>query len=148
MKYSHKFSDAIHIMAYLEWQKGGDLSSKAIAGSVEANPSVVRKLMSDLRKAGLIQSRQGVSGAFLTREPQDISLLDIYEAVDMDHNLLHIDTKTNPKCVVGANIQETLNQAYRRIQKKATDEMARISLQDILDGIIARHNAKKTERTN
>ena len=60
MKYSHKFSDAIHILVYLAIYKDGDLSSKAIAASVEANASVIRNLMSDVRKAGLIEIRQGV----------------------------------------------------------------------------------------
>lgn len=142
MKYSHKFSDAIHILAYLEIYKDGDLSSKAIAASVEANASVIRNLMSDLRKAGLIESRQGVSGATLTKAPSDINLLDVYDAINMDHDLLHIDPKTNPKCVVGGNIQDTLNEAYRQIQSKATDEMRQISLQYIIDGITTRQAAK------
>lgn len=142
MKYSHKFSDAIHILAYLAIYKDGDLSSKAIAASVEANASVIRNLMSDLRKAGLIESRQGVSGATLTKAPSDISLLDVYDAINMDHNLLHIDPKTNPKCVVGGNIQDTLNETYRQIQSKATDEMRQISLQDVIDGITTREAAK------
>lgn len=142
MKYSHKYSDAIHILAYLDIYKDGDLSSKAIASSVEANASVIRNLMGDLRKAGLIESRQGVTGATLAKAPKDISLLDIYNAVNMDHDLLHIDPKTNPKCVVGGNIQDTLNKTYREIEEKATDEMEQISLQDIIDDISVRQAAK------
>lgn len=142
MKYSHKFSDAIHILAYLVIYKDGDLSSKAISSSVEANASVIRSLMSNLKKAGLIQSRQGISGATLTRDPKDISLLDIYEAIDMDHQLLHIDPKTNPHCIVGGNIQVVLNKTYHQIQDKALDEMRQTSLQDVLDDIIVNQNAK------
>lgn len=145
MKYSHRFSDAIHILAYLHFFQDGDLSSKAIASSVEANASVVRKLMSDLRKAGLIKSRQGVSGAYLTRQPSKISLLDIFDAVDMDHQLLHIDPKTNPKCVVGGHIQQTLNKTYARIQDRAADEMKQISLQDILDDIESQQRQEQQE---
>lgn len=142
MKYSHKLSDAIHILAYLEIYKDGDLSSKAIANSVEANPSVVRSIMSDLRKAGLISSRQGVAGAALAKPTDQINLLEVYQAINTDHHLLHIDTKTNPQCIVGGNIQETLNQFYQQIQDKAADEMKEITLQNVIDDIMARHSAK------
>ncbi|KRM03188.1 hypothetical protein FC60_GL001272 [Limosilactobacillus gastricus DSM 16045] len=50
MKFSYKFSDAIHLLAYLDIYQNGDLSSRRIADSIEANPSVVRNLMRDLKK--------------------------------------------------------------------------------------------------
>ena len=58
MKYSTKYSDAIHILAYIEMLKGTDLSSDRIAQSVETNPAYVRRIMSDLRTAGLIESQR------------------------------------------------------------------------------------------
>ncbi len=60
MKYSYKLSDAVHLLSYLHVYQNGDLSSKAIADSIESNPSVVRQLMSDLRTAGLIVTRKGL----------------------------------------------------------------------------------------
>lgn len=143
MKYSHKFSDAIHIMAFLDIYKDGDTSSRMIASSIESNPSVVRDLMSSLSKAGFITSRQGVAGASLAKSPKDISLLDIYKAIDIDHRLLHVDPKTNPKCIVGSHIQDTLNEIYDEIQNQAEKEMDSISLQDVIDGIWKRENIKK-----
>ena len=94
MKFSHKLSDAIHILAYLDIFKDGDRSSKQIAASIEANPSVVRSLMSDLRRAGLIQSQQGAPNATLAKDPANITLLDVYHALNMNHDLLHIDPYT------------------------------------------------------
>lgn len=138
MRYSHKLSDAVHLLAYLYIYQNGDLSSKAIAGSIEANASVVRSLMSDLRKANLIVSRQGVAGARLAKEPAAISLLAIYQAIDTNHKLLHIDPKTNPKCVVGANIQNTLNNYYGQIQQVAEAKMASITLSDVINDILKR----------
>lgn len=142
MKYSHKLSDAVHILAYLEIYHGDDLSSRTIAASIESNPSVVRSLSSDLRRAGLIESQQGVAGAKLAKNPANITLYDIFMAINADHNLLHIDPKTNPKCVVGGNIQEVLTQAYEQVEDKAFEEMRQISLQSIIDQIKARHEEK------
>lgn len=142
MKYSHKLSDAIHILAYLIICKDGDLSSKAIAASIEANASVVRNLMSDLRKAGLINTKPGSATTTLSVAPDQITILNVYQAITMDHNLLHIDPKTNPQCIVGGNIQETLNMYYADIEAIAFQRMNEITLQNITEDILAREHMK------
>ena len=141
MKFSYKYSDAIHILAYLDIYRDGDLSSRMIASSIEANPSVVRNLMRELKSAGLITTHQGSASSSLAKDPAEISLYDIYEAVDINHDLIHIDPKTNPACIVGGNIQNTLSDAYDQIQQAAFNEMKTISLQNIIDGILKRHQA-------
>lgn len=143
MRYSYKLSDAVHILCYLEIYKGKDLSSKAIAKSIESNPSIVRQFMSDLRKAGLLETRKGTADPSLTKKPADISLLQIYQAISMDHDLLHIDPKTNPECIVGGNIQNTLNHYYNEIQLSTFTKMSEISLQNIIDDILERQREKK-----
>jgi len=135
MKYSTKYSDAIHILAYIHLFKGTDLSSDRIAQSVETNPAYVRRIMSDLRIAGLIDSQRGKANPTLTKAPLDISLLDIYDSVEKDHHLLHADKKTNPNCLIGGNIQNVLEQTYAALQQKVEAEMAAISLQSIIEGI-------------
>lgn len=136
MKFSYKFSDAIHLLAYLDIYQNGDLSSRRIADSIEANPSVVRNLMRDLKKAGLILTHQGSATPSLAKQPTKINLYDIYTAVDINHDLIHVDPNTNPACIVGGNIQDTLQDTYDRIQQAAFNEMKAISLQDIIDGIL------------
>lgn len=143
MKYSHKLSDAVHTLAYLAIFAGEDRSSTQIAASIEANASVVRKLMADLKRAGLILTRPGTADPVLSRKPAEINLKQVYYAVEMNHDLLHVDPKTNPACLVGANIQETLNEAYDQVQAAAEAEMEQITLQMIIDGILARHAAKQ-----
>lgn len=145
MKFSYKLSDAVHVLSYLYIYRDGDLSSRAIAKSVESNPSVVRQLMSDLREAGIIETRKGAAAPRLAKQPSEISLREIYLAINMDHNLLHIDPKTNPKCIVGGNIQDTLNDFYGRVQKSAFDEMSKITLADIIDDVLNRQAAKQAK---
>lgn len=143
MKYSHKLSDAIHILAYIDIYADSGLSSKAIAASVESNPSVVRSLSSDLRKAGLIKSRQGVASPELAKAPDDISIYDVFMAINADHMLLHIDPKTNPKCIVGGNIQAVLAKAYQQVEDKAFAEMKTITLAKIIGQIKELQSAKE-----
>jgi len=144
MKFSHKLSDAVHILAYVNIYHDGDLSSQAIADSIESNPSLIRRLMSRLVKAGLLNSQPGTIAPTLARPAAEISLLDIYRAVEDHQRLLHVDEKTNPKCIVGGNIQETLNNVYAEIQSETEIAMQRVDLQAIIDDILVREQRKAT----
>lgn len=143
MKFSSKLSDGVHILAYLEIYKDGDLSSAAIANSIESNPSLIRRMMSRLSKAGLLVSQPGVVAPRLGRPADEISLLNIYRAIEDNQNLLHVDEKTNPKCIVGGNIQETLTGIYQKIQSDAEKSMSQVTLKDIIDDILVNNEKKK-----
>jgi len=138
MKYSHKLSDAVHVLAYIDIYADGDLSSAAIADSVESNPSLIRRLMSLLAQAGLLETQPGKVAPKLAKPAADISLLDVYRALDDQGPLLHVDEKTNPACIVGGNIQDTLNAAYQEVQAAAEAQMQAISLQSMIDDILVR----------
>ncbi|HJE45843.1 Rrf2 family transcriptional regulator [Levilactobacillus namurensis] len=142
MRYSHRLSDAVHILAYVEIYRDGDLSSQAIAASVESNPALVRRLMGALRQAGLLATQRGSAQPHLLRDPATISLLDIYRAVEPDGDLLHVDDRTNPQCIVGGNIQETLRGAYQQVQRAAENQMAQITLAELISEIQVRERKR------
>lgn len=133
MKYSTRLSDAVHVLALIALNPLGSLSSAAIAESVSTNPGFVRQLMMALRKAGLIASTTGHAKPTLTRVPSEITLLDIYRAVEGEKPLLHLDTHTNPECGVGMNIQHALREYYDEVQLAAEQRMRGICLEDILE---------------
>ena len=89
--------------------------------------------MSALRKAELIKSVVGHPKPELAKRPEDISLLDVYKAVEGDKPLLHLDTHTNPECGVGVNIQLALQSFYDKVQRDAEESMAGITLKDIIE---------------
>lgn len=133
MKYSTKVSDAVHILAFIQLNPTGSLSSDSIAESIRTNPGCVRQLMSALRRAGLLSSVRGRPSPSLAKAPSAITLLDIYKAVEGDKPLLHLDTHTNPECGVGIYIQLSLQDYFDQVQRTSEDEMRRITLKDILD---------------
>lgn len=137
MKYSHRLSDAVHILTYIGAANivEDDLSSRAIAGSINSNPSLVRRLMSSLKNAGLITSEPGRAAVALTRSTKEITLLDVYKAID-ETDLFHVDEETNQKCPIGANIQSALHKAYDEVQKQAEIEMNKITLESIVNDVI------------
>ena len=132
MKYSTKVSDAVHVLVFVALNVDGDLSSDRIAESVRTNPAFVRQLMSSLRRAGIIASVRGHARPSLARPADEITLLDVYKAVEGDKPLLHLDTHTNPECGVGVNIQLALQTYYDRVQRDAEASMAGITLEDII----------------
>ena len=133
MKYSTKLSDTVHVMVLIAINKEKSLSSASIAESVHTNPGFVRQLMLKLKKAGLMTSVAGHARPSLSKPADQITLLDIYKAVEGEKPLLHLDTHTNPDCGVGINIQLSLQEFYNEIQKNAEEKMNTITLQDIIN---------------
>lgn len=133
MKYPTKLSDAVHILAFIALHPNCDLTSEKIAESIQTNPGYVRQLMSALRRGGLLLSVKGHPRPSLAKTPCQITLLDVYQAVEGDKPLLHQDTHTNPACGVGMNIQLVLRDCYDLVQQQAEEAMRSITLQEILD---------------
>ncbi len=133
MKYSVKLSDAVHILTYIYFSDLSTITSKDIAFSIKTNPSYVRQLMSAMKKSGIISNSQGKATPTLSKSPQDISLLDIYQAVEGNKPLLHLDTHINPECGIGVNIQYVLKNTYEDIQNSINQNLASISLQSLFN---------------
>lgn len=147
MKASTRFSDSIHILAFINIYQGKlPLTSNNIASSIETSPVVVRRLMSQLRKAGLLNTVHGAAEPTLNKDPAEISLYDIYLAVEDDPYLFTIDRKTNPACIVGGNIQTTLQEVYHQAEVAAAAKLAQTSLQDIIDNIQVKQAQKKAHQ--
>ncbi len=146
MKYSIQLSDAIHILAYIEIFKNTDwLSSEMIAKSVETNSANIRKIMSQLRKSNLIITQVGKPNPTLAKRPEEISLLDIYKSIEGNTNLIQVDPKTNPNCIVGANIQEVLAEKYTLLQRSIEKEMSEITLDSFIHEIAKLEIEKRPE---
>lgn len=126
-----RLSVAIHIMSLVAMDP--KQSSDQIAQSVTTNPVVIRRLSGDLKKAGLLTSQAGVPGFNLTRDPKDITLLDIYKAVNMEKELFSIHDKPNPKCPVGKRIQGTLDETFKSVQAAMENELNEQTLKDIMN---------------
>lgn len=133
MKYSTKLSDALHILVFLGLGAGRRPTSARIAESVKTNPAYIRQLMAALKAAGIITSMRGQANAGLARSPGEITVLDVYRAVEGDKPLLHWDVDTNPECGTGICIQLSIADFYREIQESAESRMRSITLRSIMD---------------
>lgn len=148
MKYPTRLSDTIHLLAAIQivrevTSRNGQnpcklLTSAALAESLHTNPAYVRKLMGCAVRGGLLVTTRGKARPELAKSASDISLLDMYRAVEGDNSLLKLDAHTNPVCNVGKAIQFSLGDAYAEVQRAAEEAMGSISLQDIIDGYYSR----------
>ncbi|MDI3235768.1 Rrf2 family transcriptional regulator [Exiguobacterium antarcticum] len=123
---------SVHILALIATHPDQALSSEYIAGSVNTNPVVIRRLTGLLRHAGLLKTVAGKTGATLTKDPAAITLLMVYRAVEPKETLFSMHEHPNPACPVGRNIQSTLDDTFVRAQQALEAELEAETLSDII----------------
>ncbi|POX58105.1 transcriptional regulator [Streptomyces sp. Ru62] len=127
---------ATHALAWigLHERMGGEVAtSEQIANSVNTNPVVVRRLLGELREAGLVESRRGAGAGWrLARAPESITLAEVYQAVE-GGPLFALHTATpNQKCPVGHGIRTALTPVYDEAEQTLRAQLARTSVADVL----------------
>ncbi len=128
-----RFSSAIHTLIMIAGAET-PMTSDQIAESVGTNASYIRKISGLLKKQGIIESRQGISGFTLLVEPEELSLLRIYQAIGETDQVHVFDLHQNPndKCIVGKYIHPVLTDVFRGIEKKAEQELKATTLADCM----------------
>ena len=128
-----RFSSAIHTLILIAGAET-PMTSDQIAESVGTNASYIRKITGLLKKQGIIDSRQGISGFTLLVEPEELSLLRIYQAIAETEQVHVFDLHQNPndECIVGRHIQPVLSDVFRGIEEKAEQELKKTTLADCM----------------
>ena len=134
MAASCRFAFAIHVLAVLAYrQEEGCACSDILAGSVNTNPVVIRRLLSQLRKAGLVKTRMGRhGGAVLGLEAEAITLDAIYRAVEPQAFCGPDRPQPNLQCPVGAGITRVLDEVFASAQAALEAALERRTLRDVL----------------
>lgn len=138
MTIATRFSIAVHVLMLLDAGPDGAATSEWMAASVGVNPVTVRTVVGLLRRAGIVHTQQGVSGARLARPLAQITLLDVYRAVERTRGLFSIHAKPNPACPVGANIQAALEGCFSSAQAALEATLEATNLQQVLDDVLQR----------
>ena len=138
MQISSRFTVALHIFTCVDVFKDEyKVTSDFLAGSINTNPVIIRNILSQLRKAGLITVARGTGGITINRPLSDITFYDVYEAIEPVENgdLFHFHESPNPNCPVGRNIHELLDGKLRSIQSAMESEMKKYTLSDLHNGM-------------
>ena len=136
MQITSRFTIAVHIIAFVDYfGEECQVTSRMMAGSINANPVIIRGLISYLNEAGLLRSKRGVKGIHLAKPLSEISLYDVYQAVDCieEEGMFCFHKNPNEECPVGRNIQQILNPRLQEVQQSMEEELKRNSLADIME---------------
>jgi len=137
MRLSTRTTMAVHLLsAIIYFQNDYKVTSEFLASSINTNPVVVRRLIQRLKRSGLVKVARGTGGVSLSRKPEDISLLDVYHAVE-DHELIfayHDDP--NPDCPVGSHIHDILDQRLIGAQRSMETQLEQCTLSDLHKDLI------------
>ena len=136
MQISSRFTIATHMLIIIALRgKESKVTSDFLAASVGVNPVIIRKTLSQLKKAELISVARGTGGAEIIKDLEDISLLDVYQAVECLGNtgqLFSFHDNPNPACPVGANIHGVLDEKLQKIQLAMEQELSQTSLAQVV----------------
>ncbi len=129
-----RFSVATHIMLLMASDPVGRLTSPRIAGSVNTNPVVVRRIMRLLARAGLVRVRRGQGGASLGREAERITLDDVWRAMNPTPAppLLPLHARPDPDCPVGSQVPWLLTETFSGAETAMRGALAGTSIADMI----------------
>jgi DNA-binding IscR family transcriptional regulator len=141
MSANSRLTIAAHALAWmaLARERGNDLmTSDQVAASVNANPVVIRRSLGDLHRGGLVRVRRGTgAGWSLARPPGEITLLDVYEAVEHEPLFALHHTEPNLECPVGYGIRPVLGEIYDGVEESLRRELSRTTIAAVLRSALA-----------
>ncbi|MBQ7503261.1 Rrf2 family transcriptional regulator [bacterium] len=136
MQFSSRMPIAVHILLCIaEFDGKYKTTSTFLAGSLGVNPVIVRNTLSKLKAAGLVRIESGVGGASLLKKPEDISLWEVFSAVEDAHSLFRYHDNPNPQCPVGRGIHKVLDKHLQSVNDTFKEQLQNICLQSLLDSL-------------
>ncbi len=133
MKITSRFTVAVHtLLVIYNFSQTTKVTSDFIAASVQVNPVVIRRTLLSLKAAGMVDVKAGSGGASIVKDLGDITLYDVYKAVDsMDGDMFHFHENPNPACPVGRNIHAVLDAHLADAQAAMENELKKGTLLDL-----------------
>lgn len=133
MAANSRFAMATHIMASLALKGEETVSSSYLADSLNTNPVVVRRILGDLQKAGLLETQAGrTGGAVLARKPESITLFDVYAAVDEGELFAYNPNDPNKKCAISCEMNSVLEPIFKSANRALSESLKNIRLSEMV----------------
>ncbi|WP_078380192.1 RrF2 family transcriptional regulator [Sutcliffiella halmapala] len=128
-----EFTLAVHSLTLLALQPDRMSTSEAIAESAGVHPVRIRKVLSLLRKNGVIKSKEGIGGGFtFALELSEINLWDIYKLTSIG-SLQPKCPDSNKECIVGANMKQVLFGIFIGAEEHLSTYLKDYTIKEVID---------------
>jgi len=129
---------AVHVLAVLAYKEGDRVTSALLAGSVNTNPVIIRRLLLALQRARLVDTCKGAgAGSRLSRSPGRINLAEVYRAVEAVEPFASPSRKPNTACPVGHCIRKTLETVFASAEAALERDLEKTTLAGVIDAVKA-----------
>jgi Rrf2 family protein len=144
MSTSSRFAVAVHILALMAAAEDEPIKSDWMAKSVNTNPVVIRRILCALAHAELVSSQTGaLGGSRLAREPRQISLLDVYRAVEEGCVFALHRQSPNRRCPVGGHIQTVLKGVLDDANLAVEQVLSKMTIEEVLRSVKGKEKVQK-----
>ena len=127
---------AVHVLAVLAYKEGDRVTSAMLAGSINTNPVIVRRLLLALQRAKLVETGKGAgSGSRLSRSPGRINLAQVYRSVEEVEPFARPSRKPDAGCPVGHCIRETLDQVFASAEAALERDLEKTTLAGVINAV-------------
>ena len=133
----HRMASAIQILCVMAYAGRPATTSEVIARSLKTNPVVVRRLLKSMQHAGLVEMRPGKDGGVqLGREPGQITLDQVYKAVESDGGVFALRPRGNPRCPVDTTMKHLLGPIFRSADAAVEQTLGRTTIASLVATIV------------
>lgn len=144
---SSEFMIAVHALVFLHHQ-GKTMTSEEIAKNVCTNPARIRKVLVKLKKAGLVETKEGAKkgGYRFVGIAKDIHLLMIHEA--LQKQVIQASWHSGDMdqvCLIASNMATIMDAIVLQLDEACKEKLANITIQDI-DTMIFKKGNEENER--
>src|SRR5262245_28864918 len=136
MQTSSRFAVAVHILALMAGADDEPIKSDLMAGSVNTNPVVIRRILCSLSRAELVTSYTGATGGSrLARKADQISLLDVYRAVEEGGVFALPRQSPSQRCLVGGAIESVLKDVLGEVNLAVERVLAKTTIEHVFQSV-------------
>lgn len=146
MSVSSRSAVAIHALTKLALAEAEYVSSADIADSLASNPVLVRRILGNLRDAGIVRSTEGYGGGWaLARKPREITLQDAFAAVEAGPVLARHPHPPSDTCEVGRSMQALLEVEFSDAEAAMVARLRRTTIAHMADRVEELEHERATD---
>jgi len=125
---------AVHVLTVLAYKEGDRVSSTFLAGSVNTNPVIIRRLLLDLQRARLVDTTKGAgAGSRLSRAPGRVNLAEVFRAVEEQETFARPSGKPNLACPVAQCMRDELDRVFASARNALERDLERTTLAQLME---------------